>query len=70
MSIDDNSTKLYKRLCELKLEENRVQIEIKNMLSSSNRISFSEAKALNLAKTGIKNQIHSVESKMFSGNIV
>jgi hypothetical protein len=64
MFKDDNTSKLYQQLCELKLEERRVSADIKQLVRKSNTIDFFQAKQLNNMRTGVQTKIKSVESKI------
>ncbi len=64
MNNNDSLNKLQLHLCELKLEERRVNSEIRNMLGKSNMVDFFQAQKLNSTRVGIKNKIKTVESSI------
>ncbi len=64
MNNNDSLNKLQLHLCELKLEERRVNSEIRNMLNKSNMVDFFQAQKLNSTRVGIKNKIKTVESSI------
>ncbi|MFV0626236.1 MAG: hypothetical protein ACK5N8_02660 [Alphaproteobacteria bacterium] len=64
MNNKDSLNKLQLHLCELKLEERRVNFEIKDMLKKSNMVDFFQAQQLNSTRVGIKNKIKTVESSI------
>ncbi|MDD4557113.1 MAG: hypothetical protein PHE89_07325 [Alphaproteobacteria bacterium] len=64
MKNNDSLNKLQLHLCELKLEERRVNSEIRSMLNQSNRVDFFQAQKLNSTRVGLKNKIKTVESSI------
>lgn len=64
MFKDDNLSKLYQQLCELKLEERRVSSDIKSLVKKNATIDFYQAKQLNLLRSGVQTKIKKVEGKI------
>lgn len=64
MFNDDNLNKLHHQLCELKLEERRVGLDIRSLVSKNQTIDFFQAKQLNSLRTNVKGKIKSVEAKI------
>ncbi len=64
MFKDDNLGKLQHQLCELKLEERRINSDIRHLVKRNSTIDFYQAKQLNTLRSGLKKQIKSVESSM------
>lgn len=64
MSGKDNLSKLQLRLCELKLEERRLNFEMKNLVSQNKTVDFYQVKQLSGTRQGVKNKIQSVEASI------
>lgn len=64
MSNKDNLSKLQICLCELKLEERRLNLEIKNLVNQNKTIDFFQAKKLSNSRQGVKTKIKSVEASI------
>lgn len=64
MASKDTLSKLQLHLCELKLEERRVNLEIKNLVNKNKTVDFFQARQLSNSRNGLKTKIKSVESKM------
>ncbi|MDR1694757.1 MAG: hypothetical protein LBR70_06185 [Lactobacillaceae bacterium] len=64
MDNKNNLSKLQLRLCELKLEERRLNLEMKNLVNQNKTVDFFQAKQLSSSRQGVKTKIKSVESKI------
>ncbi len=64
MLNQNQNARLLQQLCELKLEERRVRSDIHHLVKDNRTIDFFKAKQLNILKTGVKQKIKTVESKM------
>ena len=64
MYSSDSIKRLHQQLCELKLEERRVNSDIRQMVSGSALIDFFRAKELNSMRGDVKSQIKNVESRI------
>ncbi len=60
----NNTAKLIQKLCELKLEERRVSSDIRHLVKNNRTIDFYAAKQLSALRSGVKDKIKSVESKI------
>ena len=62
----DNLTKLQLCLCELRLEERRINSEIKNLVTKNKTVDFFQAKKLSTNKHGVRTKIDSISAKIGS----
>ncbi len=64
MFNQNNLGKLQHQLCELRLEERRVCSDIRQLVAKNQTIDFFKARQLNTLRSGLKNKIKTVESKI------
>lgn len=64
MTGKENLSKLQLRLCELKLEERRLNLEIKNLVNQNKTVDFYQVKQLSNNRQGVKTKIKSVEASI------
>lgn len=64
MNEKNNLTKLQMQLCQLKLEERRLCLEMKSLITKNKTIDFFAAKKISNNRNGLKNEIASVEASI------
>lgn len=64
MNNKDKQSNLQVQLCELKLEERRLRMDISQFVSQSKMLDFARAKELNRLQTGLKSKIKAVEAQI------
>lgn len=64
MLNQDQKARLLQQLCELKLEERRVRSDIHHLVKDNRTIDFFKAKQLSNLKSGVKQKIKTVESRI------
>lgn len=64
MIKNEDLSKLNLKLCELRLEERRVDCDIRKLVKKESMIDFGKAKQLNNMRSGVKKKIASIEAKI------
>ena len=62
MIKNNNILNLQKTLCELKLEERRLNTDMARLVVAKKMIDFAKAKQVTLAKRGVKSKIERIEN--------
>lgn len=63
--VDKNSlSKLQLCLCELKLEERRINSQIKTLVAKNKMIDFASAKKLSVSKSSVRTKIDNISASI------